>query len=155
MPATTAETLLVTPVPRRARRRWLPPVLWALTVLALVDAIVGQRGLAETLRARRTFAEAQARLTAVQRENDALRHRARQLASDRRTIEALARTEMGYIRPGEVLFIITPGETAAGPITTRPTDAVPNARPAPERRPRPRHPTAAAHADAAVEAPVR
>lgn len=84
------------------------------TVVVLVDALVGEHGLAATLRARRTYEQGQAQLAGMRAENAALRETARRLATDPGAIEALARTELGLVRPGEVLFIITPARPAGG-----------------------------------------
>jgi cell division protein FtsB len=46
-------------------------------------------------------------------ENVRLREDARRLRSDPGTIEALARQELGLIKPGEVLFIIKDARPAA------------------------------------------
>ena len=81
----------------------------------LVDALVGDRGLVSSIRARAEYARVQAALNALRLENAALRERQRRLISDRRSIEALAREEMGFIRRGEILFIVTPVvETSSG-----------------------------------------
>jgi cell division protein FtsB len=44
----------------------------------------------------------------LKRENAGLREEARRLAEDPAAIESIAREEMGLIRPGEVLFMLTP-----------------------------------------------
>jgi cell division protein FtsB len=90
-------------------------------MIVLVDALVGDRSFAETLRARRTYDAARARLAAMQTENAALRDRMRRLAGDPRAIEALAREEMGFIRPGEVLFILKPTVGIKPAVGIRPT----------------------------------
>jgi len=76
------------------------------TVIVLVDAVVGDRGFAASIRAGQDYRIARARLAALQAENARLHEQMRRLTVDRRTIEALAREEMGFVRPGEVLFIL-------------------------------------------------
>ena len=58
------------------------------------------------MRARKQYREAAASLEAVRRDNIRLREEARRLKEDPGAIEALAREQLGLIRPGEVLFII-------------------------------------------------
>jgi cell division protein FtsB len=90
------------------RRRWLRGALIFATVVVLVDALVGESGLRETMRARGEYAHAAARLVVMRAENAGLLEHARRLAEDPRTIEAIAREELGVIRPGELLFVVKP-----------------------------------------------
>ena len=99
---------------RNARRKPAPPkrrgtlrlLLSFVTLVLLADAVIGERGFLETLRARRHSAELAASIAERRQENARLREQARQLREDPRVIEAIARRELGLIRPGEVLFII-------------------------------------------------
>ena len=78
------------------------------TVVVLVDALVGESGLAEMLRARRAYTQSAAQLSALRQENAALQEQARRLAEDPRAIEAVAREGLGLIRPGELVFVVKP-----------------------------------------------
>ena len=89
----------------RGRRAVYFLVVFVGSVLVL-DALVGERGLLATMRARREYSELQGSIGQLRRENARLREEARRLREDPRAIEALARKELGLIRPGEVLFII-------------------------------------------------
>jgi cell division protein FtsB len=88
------------------RRRTLQLLLAFVTLVLVINALVGERGLMETLRARRHHTELVASIERLRAENARLRDEMRRLRSDPRTIEALARQELGLIRPGELLFII-------------------------------------------------
>ena len=90
---------------RQPRRFWSHAVLFVACV-ALVNAVVGEKGLMETLRARKAYASAAAELTRLKRENAGLRDRVRRLRTDPATIEAVARGELGLVRPGEILVTI-------------------------------------------------
>lgn len=82
-------------------------VLFALiTIVVVVDALVGERGLVERMRARRQYRQAAASLETLRHENARLREDVRRLREDPSAIESLAREELGLIRPGEILFII-------------------------------------------------
>ena len=59
-----------------------------------------------TLRARKTHQELVTAIERLRTENARLRDEARRLRSDPATIEALARQELGLIKPGEMLFIV-------------------------------------------------
>jgi cell division protein FtsB len=74
--------------------------------IALVDALVGERSLAQTIRARQDYRQEAAALSALKRENAGLREEARRLAEDPARIESIARGELGFIRPGELLVIV-------------------------------------------------
>jgi len=103
------DTSLVRPLDRRRRRRhslWLCRALIFAAVVVLVDALVGESGLAKTVRARREYSLTAARLSALQVENAGLMEQARRLAEDPRAIEAIAREELGLIRAGEMLFVL-------------------------------------------------
>ena len=77
-----------------------------VTLVLVINALVGERGLTETLRARRQHQELVGSIERLRTENARLRDEARRLRTDPATIEALARQELGLIKPGEMLFII-------------------------------------------------
>jgi cell division protein FtsB len=105
------------PVPLRRRRvvparRALPWrkaldfLLLFVVVVLVVDALVGDKGLMDTVRARQRSTELQGAVERLRSENAELRERAKKLDKDASTIESLAREELGLIRPGELLFIL-------------------------------------------------
>ncbi|MEO8522417.1 MAG: septum formation initiator family protein [Acidobacteriota bacterium] len=87
-------------------RRSIHILLIFVTVVLVVDALVGEKGLMESMRAREQYREVSASLDAIKRENVQLLEEARRLKEDPQAIEALARKDLGLIRPGELLFII-------------------------------------------------
>jgi cell division protein FtsB len=90
----------------RRGRRLASYVLGFVTVILVIDAIVGEKGLLALLKARRDFAAVEQALDQARRENIQLRDDARRLREDPTAIEELARRELGLIKPGEKLFII-------------------------------------------------
>ncbi len=72
----------------------------------VLDAMVGERGLLATLRARREHSELQATIARQRAENARLAEHARRLREDPGTIEEVARRELGLMKPGEKVFII-------------------------------------------------
>jgi len=88
------------------RTRLLNYVLGFVTVVLVVDALVGDRGLVDTLRARRQHDAIAAALAQKRQENARLRDDIRRLKEDPGAIESLAREQLGLIREGEVLFIV-------------------------------------------------
>lgn len=83
------------------------------TVVLLVDALVGEKGLVERMRAGREYQEAAAALETLKVQNGQLREQVRRLNDDPGAIESIAREELGLIRPGELLFIIREAKPAS------------------------------------------
>ena len=83
-----------------------------VTLVLVINALVGERGLMETLRARKQHQELVGSIERLRTENARLRDEARRLRTDPATIEALARQELGLIKPGEMLFIIKEAKSA-------------------------------------------
>jgi cell division protein FtsB len=107
------------PVPTGASpvaRKTIHLLLVFVTVVLVVDALVGDKGLMQTIRARRQHREVMASLEDLRRRNAALREHVRRLREEPSAIEALARKELGLLRPGEVLFIV---KDAGGPSAAR------------------------------------
>ena len=90
----------------RRGRRLVRYVLGFVTVVLVIDAVVGEKGLLALLKARRDFSAVQHALEQARVENAQLREDARRLREDPTAIEEIARREHGLIKPGEKLFII-------------------------------------------------
>ena len=93
-------------VSRRQPRRWWSHVMLFAASVLLVNGLIGERGLMETLRARRAYAAAQHELVLLRQRNDVLREYARRLRNDPATIESVAREELGLVRAGEILVTV-------------------------------------------------
>lgn len=101
------------PASNAAGRRLLNIVLGFAAVVLLVDALVGEKGFMDRLRANREFAQQEAKLNALRRENAALLGQIIRLDTDPSAIEEIARREMGMMKRGELLFIIRDAKTPA------------------------------------------
>ena len=77
-----------------------------LTAILIANALVGDRGLPANLRIRREHRELEAAIAALRATNQRLQLEAERLRNDPAEIENLAR-ELGLVRPGERLFIVT------------------------------------------------
>jgi cell division protein FtsB len=86
-----------------------------VAVVLVVDALVGSRGLLETMRVRKQYAELTAALARARQDNDRLRDDIRRLSEDPNAIEWVAREELGLMREGEVLFIVRDARDADAP----------------------------------------
>lgn len=72
----------------------------------LLDGLFGDRGLAQTIRARQEYNRDTEALNRLRDENAFLREEVHRLQGDPATIEAVARQELGLIRPGEILVVL-------------------------------------------------
>lgn len=90
----------------QTRRKTVQILLLFVTLVLGIDGLVGEKGLLESIRARRHHRELSASIERLRAENAQLREDARRLLEDPSTIESLARQELGLIRPGELLFIV-------------------------------------------------
>ena len=97
---------VVTPPVSAFRRRGLHLLLIFVTLVLIVDALIGEKGLMQSMNAQRQYRQLQDSLEQLRRENAALREEMRRLNEDPGTIESLARKDLGLIRPGEVVFIV-------------------------------------------------
>lgn len=90
------------------QRRHLTRLLFSLlTAILIANALVGDRGLPANLRIRHEHRELEAAIAALRATNRRLQLEAERLRNDPAAIEELARRELGLVRPGERLFIVT------------------------------------------------
>src|SRR5690606_11898603 len=87
-------------------RAWLNYLLVFVTIVLVVDALVGERGFLDTLRARRQWQDLARAVENLRQENAALLERARRLRDDPATLEHVAREQQGLMRPGELVVIL-------------------------------------------------
>jgi len=87
-------------------RRLLRHALVFITLVIVIDAIAGEKGLLALLEARREYSALERSLERARAENATLRDLARRLREDPNAIEEQARRQLGLIKPGEILFIV-------------------------------------------------
>lgn len=87
-------------------RRLVRVALIVVTAVVLVDAVAGEKGVFELMRAREAQRRLEHELQTLRTENHRLLDQVRRYKGDRATIEELARRDLGMIKPGEKLFII-------------------------------------------------
>ncbi len=78
----------------------------AVAAVITIDALVGDKGLLQTFRAKREHARLVGAINGLRHDNAGLRDYARRLREDPATIEEVARRELGLVKPGEVLVIV-------------------------------------------------
>jgi cell division protein FtsB len=97
--------------PSTRHRRAVHLVLLFVASVIVVDALVGDRGLVAMLRARHEYDELSASIARQRAENARLRDMAGRLREDPKTIEEIARRDLGLIKPGERVFIVRDAAT--------------------------------------------
>jgi cell division protein FtsB len=110
-PPAPPEPMSKTASAMRTGRRLVRYVLILVTIVLVIDAVVGEKGLLALLKAGRQYRAVEVALERARAENAALREEARGLREDPAAIEELARRELGLIKPGEKLFIIRDAQT--------------------------------------------
>jgi cell division protein FtsB len=94
------------------RRLWIfrgvAAVLLALTFGYLPYRIYARSGFARYLHLRGELTAIKAQNARLRAENERLQREADALASDPRALERVARAELGWVRPGEVIFDLQP-----------------------------------------------
>jgi len=109
-------------------RRRLIPIWFILLVLIMLGVMFfGDRGLLRVLQTNRQLADLQAQIDELEATNAELRKEIDALNNDLRTIERIARRELGMVRPDEVVFQFPPdpeqpktGETGNGAVLDSP-----------------------------------
>ena len=108
-----AETAASKPQPGRRGQRLTLYVLVAFTVVVVIDAVVGEKGVLALMRARAEYERLADDLAQLRTSNARLRDEARRLREEPEAIEEIARRDLGLIKPGETVFIIR--DRVAGP----------------------------------------
>ncbi len=92
------------------RNNLLTLVLLALILLMAVYAVFGDRGVLRIVQAQRQQHELQRRLEKMEAQQQELRLEIERLNNDRDYWEQLARTRLGMVREGELIYLV-PAET--------------------------------------------
>ena len=101
---------------REWRRRIAGYILFAVSVVLVVSALVGENGYLATIQAEQEAAELNATLQQLRQENQQTKEDIRRLREDPAALEDAARQKLNLGKPGETLIIIKDKETQkAGP----------------------------------------
>jgi cell division protein FtsB len=92
----------------RTKNAWILRVVAAMALAATFGYgpyyLYANSGFARYLQLRRDLAAMQARNAKLQGENERLARQAQALRTKPRAIESVARADLGWVRPGEVVF---------------------------------------------------
>jgi cell division protein FtsB len=97
---------ITSPRGQQRNRRLARIALLFLASVLVANWLIGDRGLIAMLRVRRQYDELAATIAHERAENARLSEEAERLRDDPAAIEAIARRDLGLIRPGEKLFIV-------------------------------------------------
>ena len=104
---------------RRETRTWAGRAAAAVVVMFALGYIpyhvYARSGLARTLVLRGDLKALRARNALLAAENDRLEREAEALRSDPGAVERVARAELGWVRPGEIIVDLTPAQGAERP----------------------------------------
>ena len=85
-------------------------LLGLLVLVLVVHDIFGTHGFLAMRRTRNEIQKVQADLNRLNKENAQLQQEVQDLKTDPRTIERIAREELGQARPGEIIIKIPPSQ---------------------------------------------
>lgn len=90
--------------PRRTNRSLWPFFAAVAVILFILVAVFGERGIVRELQYRRQKDALAAELRTVEEENRRLRQEIEALRSNGRYVEAIARKELGMVKPDEIIY---------------------------------------------------
>lgn len=88
------------------KRKALSLALFLILTSSALNALFGDRGLLEMLKARRELRNLEQEIAAIESENSGLLEEIRALKTSPLAVERLARERLGLARPGEVIVIV-------------------------------------------------
>jgi cell division protein FtsB len=96
--------------PEASLRRKAVTLSCVLLLIALVvGSLFGDRGILHLMTQRQRAEALREKIDALRQENSKLYGEIQQLRSDPRSVERLAREELGLARPGETVFLLRQG----------------------------------------------
>ena len=90
--------------PRSLRQRLAVATAAMVSGVLVAAAVFGSRGLLHLRSLTTEETQISQRIASLLRENERLRERLRRLRTDDRTLERLAREQLGMLRPGEIVY---------------------------------------------------
>jgi cell division protein FtsB len=91
-------------------RQFGPGLLGVLVVVMIVHDVFGTHGFLAMRRTQSEIKKVQADLEQLSKENEALEQEVKDLKTDPKLIEKIARDDLGLARPGEVIIRIPQGQ---------------------------------------------
>ena len=105
---------------RSLMRQYGRGLLGLLLLVMVVHDVFGTHGFLAMRRTQNEIKKVKADLEALSKENAALAQEVKDLNSDPKLIEKIARDDLGLARPGEIIIRIPPGQQAETNSVARP-----------------------------------
>jgi len=103
----------------RAARKRRVVFITLLAILIAGLSVVGNRSLVRIYRMNKTRAELHREIERLKQVNQDLARGVQSFTADPSQVEAIAREDLGLIRPGEVVYQFNPSRSNQAPRTTR------------------------------------
>lgn len=97
------------------RHWWVKYGIAFVFAVLVVNAVAGERGYLELKRLEQRHADAVARLAALRADNASLQASIRRMRTEPTAIEEAVRRQLGYSKPGELVFTVKPARPPATP----------------------------------------
>lgn len=111
LPDAPLSTMLSVTLVQALRKLWLP-VLFGLYGILALSTVFGARGLLHMQHLSQEQAALESKVFVLLRENEALRACIEQLKTDDAFFEKIVREELGFVRPGELVYRFPASSTA-------------------------------------------
>lgn len=98
---------------RNVRKRWLV-FLAALAILIAGSSVIGKKSLVKVLQMNNTKAEIEQDITRLREVNERLTREIRSFANNPGRVEAIAREDLGLVKPGEIVYQFGPARPSGG-----------------------------------------
>ncbi len=103
------------------KRKALSLALFLIVAASMLNALFGDRGLLELLRARQEIESLDREIATLRAQNQSLLGEIRDLKTSPLAVERLARENLALVKPGEIVLLIRETEAEVG---TEPTDSI-------------------------------
>src|SRR5690348_2859267 len=91
---------------RRSRRKLATAAAGALVCFLGYHVVFGPNGVVVYQQKRREYHQLQQQIQSLQQQNETLSQQIKSLQTDRQAIEKVAREQLRYVRPGEVVYTL-------------------------------------------------
>lgn len=99
---------------RSVRKRWLVFIAVLATVIA-VSSVVGKKSLVKVLQMSKTRTELQRQITRLKQGNEKLTRDIQAFTDNPGQVEAIAREDLGLVKPGEIVYQFGPPRPSSAP----------------------------------------
>lgn len=99
---------------KNARKRWLV-VIAVLAMGIAASSVVGKKSLVKVIHMNKTKSELQQEIARLKRGNEDLAREVRAVTNNPGQVEAIARDDLGLVKPGEIVYQFGPSRPSTAP----------------------------------------